>query len=274
MFRENFAQNFSTIEKLLIDSELFKTIKNAKFEQQIEAQVLTELFKTAIGSAISLEELALKNAESKMGLEKARAEMETTLKSFLSDNSYKQAEALKSVVQAKIMIRSAHDNANINKANAYTQVISVLGNATNVAHSNWGEIFPRLTEAIASISESGAPDGKLADFDETIKAMRDDILSTSKQSDMKLVFIHAPKLELTLNEAVELRGISAFDSSRFKLDGVVVADGCKDYLFKSASEGSFKLTFESGENFTKSDSVTIVVKKGQVDTEIKALQKF
>lgn len=269
MFRESFVQNLKSIEKALIESDFFKEANNSKFEQQIKANVLVAFMQSAVNASISLEEITIKNNDSKLQAEKLRAELEMGLSNFLNEAKYKQGEALKSLVQSKAMARSVGDNAAINRANGYVGFLNVVGNASESA-----AVDKHSANVINTIEQIDISD--LTEFDPAIAKLLSEVQGLM-QNKIKPLYIFAPKLELTLNESVEIMGFTIYTKTRFCVDNKVMITDAKNYLFKSDKAGEFVVSFEAaGENgvFEYKDSLKIKVIQGEVDTQKQIIQKF
>lgn len=269
MFRESFVQNLKSVEKALIESDFFKEANNAKFEQQIKANVLIAFMQSAVNASLNLEEIAIKNNDSKLQAEKLRAELEMGLSNFINEAKYKQSEALKSIVQSKAMARSVGDNAAINQSNAYVGFLNVVANASETDAVK--EHTPNVINVIEQIDIRD-----LTEFDPIISKLLSEVQGLM-QNKLKPLYIFAPKLELTLNEGVEIMGFTTHSKTRFCVDDKVMIENAKNYLFKSDKAGEFVVSFEAaGENgvYEYKDSVKIKVIQGAVDTQKEILQKF
>ena len=274
--RQRFYENVSAIESALFKSQTFGYIqKNTGLEKEAIASVIAEIFKQAIAGAVNLEELELRNKSESLALEKARMEMEFNKLNAKAQIKVAQAEAIKSLIQAKSMVRSVVDNAAIQRANCYVGLGNVIGNAAeqraltapDMSGGHTGGISALAAENIEKISVD-----KISDFDDLLNALIKDNNFINKD-----VFIYAPKQIIAQGEIVIIEGISSYaqNESEFLLNGKQVTTNTRNYLFKADELGEFSVTFgvKAAENEWIRDTIRLEVVENDTKKEQPPLKK-
>lgn len=265
--RDNFLQNLKTIEKALYESKTFEFASKAGIEGGVLAQICTEIFKQALQGAVQMEDLKIKSKESVLNLDKTRIDMELSILNAKAQIKVAYAEVLKSLIQAKSMVRSVSDNALINKANAYVGYLNVVANATAS-----GQDKNNVIDTISAIDVS-----KIEDFNDLIKNMID-LGDDFGCVGSKNVILHAPKTLLALGEIVEFKAISTFgeNDTRWTINDELVASKTKNYIFEAANLGEYKIAFAVKNNKDEyvKDEVMIKVIESELNKTKPYLKKF
>ncbi|NDJ26359.1 hypothetical protein GW575_00105 [Campylobacter sp. MIT 19-121] len=267
---QNFTTKFKALEKALYESEFFKFASNASLDDTSLASLLVGFSSNALQTCVALEELELKKNEVAMSSQKLRSEIELNIINAKSAIKQAQAEALKSLIQARSMVRSVSDNASINKANAYVGFLNVVGNAAES-----GAIATHAGNVIQTISQIDI--SKISDFDPILKELIEDVKKLSLGGNgAKEVILHASKQLLVLHESLELKGFSAFgdNETRFiifdeKGAELKCYENTKNILFMSEREGTFKVQFQAlkENNEWVSDTLELKVILGHENTQ-------
>jgi hypothetical protein len=272
----SYIENVKRIEKLLFDSKTFKYLKDSKLDEAALGQVCAEIFKQAVQSATNLEELAIKERSEALALEKMRMEIELSILNTKAQITLAEAEALKSMVQARAMIVSTRDNAAINRANCWTGFTNAIGNATEQTALNdkttTDENGKEVTEdgvatltmrAIMSIK--GDDDDVINDFEGYFTKLK----NKDENFGCKDVIIHTSRTIMAVGEVANLVGISSFGDTecRFKVGDEVKATNTKNFNFTPESEGEFVIKFEAEKEKSKGEFISDAVSIKVVDSE-------
>ena len=258
MLRKSFTENFKCVEEVVFESKILNYAKNTNLSKDALAQILTQSLNFCLQSALNLEELELKAKSEAMNLEKMRTELELAILNSKASIKQANAEAMKSVIQAKSMLRSVKDNAAINKTNAYVGFLNVVGNASEQA-----AIKPHTNNVIATINQIDT-----SSMPASLNAPLDRLLDSNEYLGSKEVMIHAPKLLLEIGEYIELKGFSSLGEApcRFVLikdkTRIIQLENSKSYLLAATHTGSFIYAFEvfdSSKNKWIKDEIEIEV---------------
>ena len=274
--RENFLKNVSAIENTLFKSESFKYLSGTGLEKEAIAGVIAEIYKQAIAGAVNLEELALKSKSENLAYEKAKMEMELGILSAKAQIKLNQAEAIKSLIQAKSMVRSVVDNAAINKANNYTGLSNVIGNASEQKALTAPDMTGQGSVGIAQLAVENIEKidtTPITDFDDLLKDLISDDDFVSKD-----ISIYAEKQFIMQGEVIVITGFSSFGSneSEFLLNGEQVASNTRSYLFEARELGDFVVTFrvKNDKDEWFKDTLTVKVVENLSAKEQPPLKKF
>lgn len=274
--RENFLKNVSAIENTLFKSESFKYLSGTGLEKEAIAGVIAEIYKQAIAGAVNLEELALKSKSENLAYEKAKMEMELGILSAKAQIKLNQAEAIKSLIQAKSMVRSVVDNAAINKANNYTGLSNVIGNASEQKALTAPDMTGQGSVGIAQLAVENIEKidtTPITDFDDLLKDLISDDDFVSKD-----ISIYAEKQLIMQGEVIVITGFSSFGSneSEFLLNGEQVASNTRSYLFEARELGDFVVTFrvKNDKDEWLKDTLTLKVVENLSAKEQPPLKKF
>lgn len=259
MIKESFLQNIALLEKAFFESKTFEFLKSSGLDKDALAQISTEILKQALQGALSFEEMSYKAKASALEIDKMRNEMELSIKNAKMQIKQIQAEAVKSLIQAAAIIRSVSDNAAINKANAYVSFLNTVGNASEQA-----AIKQHAVNVINTISLIN--DAKMTDFDHILPKL---ISEEDADFGSKSVLIHTTKSIITLNEDLEIKGISTYGESEcyFSVNDKITVRNSKNFIFNSSEEGQFKISFVVQKNKTQTvqDSLILKVEKGKLN---------
>lgn len=282
MFKEKFYQNVSMIEKSLFGSKSFEYIKETGLEKEAIASLVGEIFKQSIQGALSLQELEIKQKIEELNYTKLQSEIELAILQMKAQVKVARAEALKSLIQAKSMIRSVSDNAAINKANAYVGLGNVCANATEINALTGGSIKTDSVSAegetslalLAALNIEKINSDKITDFDEILP----DLINAEDNFGCKDVLIHTPNLVIAKGDYTQIIGISSYgeNETQFLVNGEVVASNVRNYLFEGLELGEFIVQFrvKNDDGDFVSDSLTLKVVEPSLNDDLMALKKF
>lgn len=116
-------------------------IYNSFFLKEVDRQNLSptekcnidiKLFELSCNNALKLQELMQREKEMEFALYQRRVEMEINIIKAKAEATKALSEAIISVIQAYVTKISVTDNANIQRANIYTQLMQIIGNASNL----------------------------------------------------------------------------------------------------------------------------------------------
>lgn len=272
----SYVENVKRIEKLLFDSKTFKYLKDSKLDEAALGQVCAEIFKQAVQSATNLEELAIKERSEALALEKMRMEIELSILNTKAQITLAEAEALKSMVQARAMIVSTRDNAAINRANCWTGFTNAIGNATEqtalndktTTDANGKEVTEDGVATLtmrAIMAIKGDDDDVINDFEGYFTKLKD----KDENFGCKDVIIHTSRTIMAVGEVANLVGISSFGDTecRFKVGDEIKAKNTKNFNFTPESEGEFVIKFEAEKEKGKGEFISDAVSIKVVDSE-------
>lgn len=268
MLKESFLQNIALLEKAFFESKSFEYLRNSGLDKDALAQISAEIIKQSLQGALAFEEMSFKAKASALELDKMRNEMELSIKNAKMQIKQIQAEAVKSLIQAVSIIRSVSDNAAINKANAYVSFLNTVGNAAEQS-----AIKDHAVNVIKTISLINTD--KMTEFDQILPKL---ISEEDGDFGSKSVLIHSAKSIITLNEDLEIRGISTYGESEcyFSVNDEIVARNVKNFIFSSSQEGVFKVSFvvQKDKNNTIQDTINLKVEKGKLNENKAFFQKL
>lgn len=260
MANNEFLQNIKDIEAAIFASESFKYLQKSQLGQAEIGGVIAEIYKQAVSGALNLEEMKLKERAEAINLEKAQMELELGKEQLKAQIKQAQCEALKSLIQAKSMVRSVADNARIQRAQAYVGLGNVIANAENLDAITQGKFVDsntnqQLTQGItglASLNIEYISTDDFDDFDDLLKNMIDDVNFIGKD-----IMIFAPRVIIAQGENISLTGLTSyngetsfwlddgsFDENGDKIGFVKVGENCKNYLFFAENLGEFVFKFQ------------------------------
>lgn len=205
-------------------------------------------FKVVLELALKMEEIELQNREMALKEEQMRQELE--LKALESKNKYENAsvELIKNLVQAKSMIKSVWDNANINKCNALVGLFNVVMNAQNAANlDNWKAHFEEIKNSIFAIGQDTDLKGNKNELVDDFNPLIDTAFKILNElnfanANLKQVGILAPKYEILVDEPVLLKGFSIYSKeSGFIIDGETFKQS--NFLFKKEKAGEYEVRY-------------------------------
>ena len=291
MANNEFLQNIKDIETALFASESFKYLQKSQLGQAEIGGVIAEIYKQAVSGALNLEEMKLKERAEAINLEKAQMELELGKEQLKAQIKQAQCEALKSLIQAKSMVRSVADNARIQRANAYVGLGNVIANAENLDAITQGKFVDSVTNqstkqgisGLACLNIEFISTDDFNDFDDLLKNMIDDVNFIGKD-----IMIFAPRVIIAQGENISLTGLTSYngetsfwlddgslDENGDKIGFVKVGENCKNYLFFAENLGEFVLKFQV--KFTEIESyeekVEVEDGKGGTKTEIQTKER-
>ena len=260
MANNEFLQNIKDIETALFASESFKYLQKSQLGQAEIGGVIAEIYKQAVSGALNLEEIKLKERAEAVNLEKAKMELELGKEQLKAQIKQAQSEALKSLIQAKSMVRSVTDNARIQRANAYVGLGNVIANAENLAALTQGDLIDSATNqstgkgitGLASLNIEFISTDTFNEFDDLLKNMIDDVNFIGKD-----IMIFSPRVIIAQGENISLTGLTSYegktsfwlddgsvDENGEKIGFVKVGENLKNYLFFAENLGEFIVKFQ------------------------------
>ena len=274
--RETFYKNISAIENTLFKSETFKYLTNSGLDKDTIAGVVAEIFKQSIAGAVNLEELELRAKNENLAYEKARMEINFNILNAKAQIKTAQAEAVKSLVQAKAMVRSVVDNAAIQRSNQYIGLSNVIGNASEQKALTAPDMAGNATGGIAALAIENIEKidiSPITDFDTLLQTLVSDDKFITKD-----VVIFAAKQVVPQGEIIALEGISSFteNESEFLLNGNLVAKDTRNYLFEAKELGDFVFSFavKNDNDIWIKDTLTLKVVENDTEKAQPPLKKF
>ena len=224
-------------------------------------------FKMALELSLKMEEIELQNKDFKLKEEQVKQELE--LKALESRNKYENAsvELIKNMVQAKSMVKSVWDNANINKCNALVGLFNVAMNAQNTTLlTNWKQYFDEIKNSIFAIGQDtdikGNKNDLVTDYNPLLKKAMEALNNLFNANNaLKQVGIFCPKYEILVNENLDIRGYSLFAKDNGFIVDNITYKNTDSFSFKKDKAGEYEVTYfsKNEKNETLQDSVTIKV---------------
>lgn len=274
-----FVENLNDIQNKLYNSFFLREVERANLSPMEKAQMDMEILKLASQSALQLQQTMQKERELEFNLYKARAELEVNIIQAKAQATKALSEAIISVIQAYVTKVSVTDNANIQRANIYTNLLNTIANASNLnaisqKDKNGNSHISNTIDIISKIKDTEDPH-----LDKSLNKCIVDLVERSKEimllgAGCQDVFIICAKKELEVNENLEIHGLHIFSNneSEFILNEKVIKG--KNMIFSSDKEGIFKITFRAKNINDKwiETSVDIVVKKNIIDRELPLIE--
>lgn len=275
-----FIENLNDIQNKIYNSFFLKEVDRQNLSPMEKANMDMKIFEMSTNISMKLQELTQREKELEFSLYQKRVELEINIIKAKAEATSALAAAIISVIQAYVTKISVTDNANIQRANIYANLIQIIANASNLnaISQKDDEGNSHITNAIEIISkikdtEDPVLDAKLNQCIEDLINRSNEIMLLGAGS--QDIFIYAAKRELQINEPLEIQGMHIFSNNEceFIIDDNEVISG-KSMVFKSDKEGMYKIAFRA-KNIKEewiSTYIQIIVKKNIIDRELPLLE--
>lgn len=127
-----FFENLNEIQNKIYNSFFLKEVDRANLSPNEKAQLDIKIFEIACNNALKLQEMMQREKELEFSLYQKRVELEINVIRAKAEATKALSEAIISVIQAYVTKISVTDNANIQRANIYTQLMQIIANASNL----------------------------------------------------------------------------------------------------------------------------------------------
>lgn len=274
-----FIENLNDIQNKIYNSFFLKEVDRANLSPNEKAQMDVKIFEMATQTALKLQESMQREKELEFSLYQRKTELEINIIQAKANATKALSEAIISVIQAYVTKISVTDNANIQRANIYTQLMQIIANASNL-----NAIAQKDSEGNSHISNTIQIISKIKDtedinLDKKLNECIENLINRSNEimllgAGSKDIFIYAVKKELQIGEYLELQGLHVFSNNECEfLHNETITKG-KTYLFKSETEGIFHIIFRAKnmQNEWVETGIDILVKKNVIDYELPALE--
>lgn len=249
-----FIENLNDLQNKFYNSFFLKEVDRQNLSPTEKCELDIKIFELSCNNALKLQELMQREKEAEFNLQQKRTEMEINIIKAKAEATKALSEAIISVIQAYVTKISVTDNANIQRANIYTQLMQIIGNASNLnalsqTDSNNKSHIINTIEIIGKIKDTEDPE-----LDSSLNQCIQDLIRRSNEimllgAGSQDIFIYAVKKELQINETLELYGIHIFSNNEcefllYENDEPQIIKG-KVMVFKATKEGIFKIGFRA-----------------------------
>ena len=249
-----FIENLNDLQNKFYNSFFLKEVDRQNLSPTEKCELDIKIFELSCNNALKLQELMQREKEAEFNLQQKRTEMEINIIKAKAEATKALSEAIISVIQAYVTKISVTDNANIQRANIYTQLMQIIGNASNLnalsqTDSNKKSHIINTIEIIGKIKDTEDPE-----LDSSLNQCIQDLIRRSSEimllgAGSQDIFIYAVKKELQINETLELYGIHIFSNNEcefllYENDEPQIIKG-KVMVFKATKEGIFKIGFRA-----------------------------
>lgn len=245
-----FFENLNEIQNKIYNSFFLKEVDRANLSPNEKAQLDIKIFEIACNNALKLQELMQREKELEFSLYQKRVELEINVIRAKAEATKALSEAIISVIQAYVTKISVTDNANIQRANIYTQLMQIIANASNLnalsqSDKNGNNHISNAIDIISKIkdTEDVNLDSKLNKCIENLVNRSNEIMLLGAGS--QDIFIYAVKKEIQTNETLELYGMHIFSNNEceFMLDNEIIKG--RVMVFSKDKEGLYKIGFRA-----------------------------
>ena len=245
-----FFENLNEIQNKIYNSFFLKEVDRANLSPNEKAQLDIKIFEIACNNALRLQELMQREKELEFSLYQKRVELEINVIRAKAEATKALSEAIISVIQAYVTKISVTDNANIQRANIYTQLMQIIANASNLnalsqSDKNGNNHISNAIDIISKIkdTEDANLDSKLNRCIENLVNRSNEIMLLGAGS--QDIFIYAVKKEIQTNETLELYGMHIFSNNEceFMLDNEIIKG--RVMVFSKDKEGLYKIGFRA-----------------------------
>lgn len=245
-----FFENLNEIQNKIYNSFFLKEVDRANLSPNEKAQLDIKIFEIACNNALKLQELMQREKELEFSLYQKRVELEINVIRAKAEATKALSEAIISVIQAYVTKISVTDNANIQRANIYTQLMQIIANASNLnalsqSDKNGNNHISNAIDIISKIkdTEDANLDSKLNRCIENLVNRSNEIMLLGAGS--QDIFIYAVKKEIQTNETLELYGMHIFSNNEceFMLDNEIIKG--RVMVFSKDKEGLYKIGFRA-----------------------------
>lgn len=275
-----FIENINEIQNKIYNSFMLKEIDRKNLSPTEAADLKLKVFEIATNTALQLQQVMQKEKELEFSLYKQKAELEINVILAKANATKALGEAFITTTQGYVAKRSVIDNANIQRANLYTQLIQIIANASNLnaisqTDKNGNSHISNCIAIISKIKDTEDPT-----LDKLLNQCIIDLVNRNGEimllgAGSQDVFIFATKKEIQTNEMLEIYGIHIFSNNEceFILDDKSVIKG-KSFIFQKDKQGVYEITFRV-KNINDewiSTSAHIIVKDIKIDRELPLIQ--
>ena len=245
-----FFENLNEIQNKIYNSFFLKEVDRANLSPNEKAQLDIKIFEIACNNALRLQELMQREKELEFSLYQKRVELEINVIRAKAEATKALSEAIISVIQAYVTKISVTDNANIQRANIYTQLMQIIANASNLNALSQSdkEGNNHISNAINIISK--IKDTEDVNLDSKLNKCIEDLVNRSNEimllgAGSQDIFIYAVKKEIQTNETLELYGMHIFSNNEceFMLDNEIIKG--RVMVFSKDKEGLYKIGFRA-----------------------------
>lgn len=245
-----FFENLNEIQNKIYNSFFLKEVDRANLSPNEKAQLDIKIFEIACNNALRLQEMMQREKELEFSLYQKRVELEINVIRAKAEATKALSEAIISVIQAYVTKISVTDNANIQRANIYTQLMQIIANASNLnalsqSDKNGNNHISNAIDIISKIkdTEDANLDSKLNRCIENLVNRSNEIMLLGAGS--QDIFIYAVKKEIQTNETLELYGMHIFSNNEceFMLDNEIIKG--RVMVFSKDKEGLYKIGFRA-----------------------------
>lgn len=245
-----FFENLNEIQNKIYNSFFLKEVDRANLSPNEKAQLDIKIFEIACNNALKLQEMMQREKELEFSLYQKRVELEINVIRAKAEATKALSEAIISVIQAYVTKISVTDNANIQRANIYTQLMQIIANASNLnalsqSDKNGNNHISNAINIISKIkdTEDVNLDSKLNKCIENLVNRSNEIMLLGAGS--QDIFIYAVKKEIQTNETLELYGMHIFSNNEceFMLDNEIIKG--RVMVFSKDKEGLYKIGFRA-----------------------------
>lgn len=245
-----FFENLNEIQNKIYNSFFLKEVDRANLSPNEKAQLDIKIFEIACNNALRLQELMQREKELEFSLYQKRVELEINVIRAKAEATKALSEAIISVIQAYVTKISVTDNANIQRANIYTQLMQIIANASNLNALSQSDKNGNnhISNAIGIISK--IKDTEDANLDSKLNRCIENLVNRSNEimllgAGSQDIFIYAVKKEIQTNETLELYGMHIFSNNEceFMLDNEIIKG--RVMVFSKDKEGLYKIGFRA-----------------------------
>lgn len=271
-----YIENINEIQNKIYNSFMLQEVDRKNLSPTEAAELKLKVFEIANNAALQLQQVMQKEKELEFQLYKQKAELEINVITAKANAAKAVSEAFIATMQGYVTKRSVTDNANIQRANLYTQLIQIIANASNLnaisqADKNGNSHISNCITIISKIKDTEDPnlDKKLNQHVIDLVERNGEIMLLGVGS--QDVFIFTYKKEIQTNEMLEIFGIHIFSNNEceFILDDGSTIKG-KHFVFKKDKEGIYKITFRVKNILNEwiSTEANIIVKDVKIDKNL------
>lgn len=245
-----FFENLNEIQNKIYNSFFLKEVDRANLSPNEKAQLDIKIFEIACNNALKLQELMQREKELEFSLYQKRVELEINVIRAKAEATKALSEAIISVIQAYVTKISVTDNANIQRANIYTQLMQIIANASNLNALSQSDKDGNnhISNAINIISK--IKDTEDVNLDSKLNRCIENLVNRSNEimllgAGSQDIFIYAVKKEIQTNETIELYGMHIFSNNEceFMLDNEIIKG--RVMVFSKDKEGLYKIGFRA-----------------------------
>lgn len=274
-----FFENLNEIQNKIYNSFFLKEVDRANLSPNEKAQLDIKIFEIACNNALRLQELMQREKELEFSLYQKRVELEINVIRAKAEATKALSEAIISVIQAYVTKISVTDNANIQRANIYTQLMQIIANASNLnalsqSDKNGNNHISNAIDIISKIKDT-----EDVNLDSKLNKCIEDLVNRSNEimllgAGSQDIFIYAVKKEIQTNETLELYGMHIFSNNEceFMLDNEIIKG--RVMVFSKDKEGLYKIGFRAKniQGAWIETHIYIVVKDNHISYDLPLIQ--